>query len=146
MNITIRKAKLGDVKILAHIQTESWKSAFADIISGENMERYTDIAKAEAMYENVLKSGYAEVSILEIDGKLTKKCNLHIVSVDDKFTKLSITITEGKNRQVRRMFEAVGKEVVFLKRTKIGELGLTGLDRGKCRPLTAREIDYIRNI
>lgn len=69
MNITIRKAKLGDVKILAHIQTESWKSAFADIISAEDMEKYADIEKAETMYENVLKSGYAEISILEIDGK-----------------------------------------------------------------------------
>lgn len=69
MNISIRKAKLGDEKILAHIQTESWKSAFADIISHEDMARCTDLAKAEAMYENVLKSGYAEISILEIDGK-----------------------------------------------------------------------------
>ncbi len=69
MNTKIRKAKLGDEKILAFIQTESWKSAFADIISAEDMERCTDIAKAKAMYENVLKSGYAEMSILEIDGK-----------------------------------------------------------------------------
>ena len=69
MNITIRKAKLRDEKILAYIQTESWKSAFADIISDENMERCTDIAKAEAVYENVLKSGYAEMSILELDCK-----------------------------------------------------------------------------
>ncbi len=69
MNITIRKAKLGDEKILAFIQTESWKSAFVDIISAEDMERCTDIAKAEAMYENVLKSGYAEMSILELNGK-----------------------------------------------------------------------------
>lgn len=69
MNITIRKAKNGDEKILAYIQTESWKSAFADIISAEDMGRCTDIVKAEAMYENVLKSGYAEMSILEIDGK-----------------------------------------------------------------------------
>lgn len=83
---------------------------------------------------------------VEIDGKLTKKCNLHVVSVDDKFTKLSITITEGRNRQVRRMFEAVGKEVVFLKRIKIGNLGLTGLDRGECRPLSKYEIDYLKNL
>ncbi|MBQ8575862.1 MAG: GNAT family N-acetyltransferase [Clostridia bacterium] len=69
MNITIRKAKLGDEKTLSYIQTESWKSAFADIISAKNMERCTDIAKAEAMYENILKSGYADISILEIDGK-----------------------------------------------------------------------------
>ncbi|MBQ3602483.1 MAG: GNAT family N-acetyltransferase [Clostridia bacterium] len=69
MNTTIRKAKLGDEKILAHIQTESWKSAFVDIISDEDMEKCTDIAKAEAMYENVIKSGYAEMSILELDRK-----------------------------------------------------------------------------
>ena len=69
MNTKIRKAKLGDEKTLAYIQTESWKSAFVDIISDEDMEKCTDIAKAEAMYENVLKSGYAEVSILKIDGK-----------------------------------------------------------------------------
>ena len=68
MNITIRKAKLGDEKILAHIQTESWKSAFADIISAEDLERRTDITKVETMYENDLKSGYAEMSILEIGG------------------------------------------------------------------------------
>ena len=83
---------------------------------------------------------------VELDGKLTKKCNLHIVSTDEKFTKLSITITEGRNRQVRRMFESVGKEVVFLKRIKIGDLGLTGLDRGKCRPLSKYEIDYLKNL
>lgn len=69
MKITIREAEPGDEKILAYIQTESWKSAFADIISSDDMEKCTDIVKAEAMYENVLKSGYAEVSILEIDGK-----------------------------------------------------------------------------
>lgn len=38
MNITIRKAKPGDEKTLAYIQTESWKSAFVDIISAEDME------------------------------------------------------------------------------------------------------------
>ncbi len=69
MKITIRKAELGDEKILAYIQTESWKSAFADIISAEDMERCTDIVKTEAMYENVLKSSCAEISILEIDSK-----------------------------------------------------------------------------
>ena len=69
MNTKIRKAKLGDEKTLAYIQTESWKSAFADIISAEDMGKCTDIAKTETMYENVLKSGFAEMSILEIDSK-----------------------------------------------------------------------------
>lgn len=69
MDIKIRKARNGDEKTLAHIQTESWKAAFADIIPADDLKKYTDISKAETMYENVLKSGYAEMSILEIDGK-----------------------------------------------------------------------------
>ena len=69
MNITIRKAELSDKKILAYIQTESWKSAFSDIISADDLKKCTDIANAEAMYENVIKSNYAEMSNLEIDAK-----------------------------------------------------------------------------
>lgn len=69
MNIAIRKAKIGDEKILAFIQTESWKNAFKDIISETDLEKYTNIIKAEEMYSQVLKTNYAENFILEIDGK-----------------------------------------------------------------------------
>ena len=69
MDVKIRKARNGDEKTLAHIQTESWKAAFADIIPADDLKKYTDITKAESMYENVLESRYAEISILEIDGK-----------------------------------------------------------------------------
>ena len=44
------------------------------------------------------------------------------------------------------MFETVGKEVVFLKRIKIGELTLHGLDRGECRKLSLEEIEYLKNV
>ena len=64
----------------------------------------------------------------------------------DDYTKLHVTITEGRNRQVRKMFESVGKEVVFLKRIKIGELTLRGLDRGKVRKLSPEEIHYLQHI
>ncbi len=69
MNITIRKAKLGDEKILGFIQTESWKTSFADIISANDLIKYTDVNKALEMYLNILKSNYSEISILEIDGE-----------------------------------------------------------------------------
>lgn len=69
MDVKIRKTRNGDEKTLAYIQTESWKSAFAGIISAGDLNKYTDITKAESMYENVLESRYAEISILEIDGK-----------------------------------------------------------------------------
>lgn len=81
-----------------------------------------------------------------IDGGTTKKCSVRIGEVTKTDTKLYITITEGKNRQVRKMFEAVGKEVVFLKRVKVGDLTLRGLDRGKCRKLTLEEVNYLKNL
>lgn len=83
---------------------------------------------------------------IELDGVLTKKCKAHIVETNKAYTKIHITITEGKNRQVRRMFEAVGRNVDFLKRIKIGELTLRGLDRGEVRVLNDEEISYLKNL
>ncbi len=81
-----------------------------------------------------------------IDGVKTKKCNVRIIESSKTSSKLHITITEGRNRQVRKMFEAVGNSVDFLKRIKIGDLALTGLNRGEVRPLNAAEINYLLNI
>jgi 23S rRNA pseudouridine2605 synthase len=89
---------------------------------------------------NPIRSG------VELDGYLTKKCKAHIVETNKAYTKVHITITEGKNRQVRRMFEAIGRNVEFLKRIKIGQLNLGGLDRGEVRELTAEEIFYLQNL
>ena len=89
---------------------------------------------------NPIRSG------VELDGVLTKKCKAHIVETHKDYTKVHITITEGKNRQVRRMFEAIGKNVAFLKRVSIGKLKLTGLDRGEVRPLTEEEVTYLQNL
>lgn len=81
-----------------------------------------------------------------IDGVKTKKCNVRLIETTKTGSKLHITITEGRNRQVRKMFEAVNNCVDFLKRIKIGDLTLTGLDRGEVRALNAREIDYLLNL
>lgn len=61
-------------------------------------------------------------------------------------TRLEITIFEGKNREIRRMFEAIDKNVTFLKRTKIGDLKLGGLNRGEYRELTYDEVEYLKNL
>jgi 23S rRNA pseudouridine2605 synthase len=53
---------------------------------------------------------------------------------------VAITITEGKNRQVRKMFEKIGYDVVKLKRTAIGELKLGALKPGEYRPLNANDL------
>lgn len=89
---------------------------------------------------NPIRSG------VELDGVLTKKCKAHIVETNKAYTKVHITITEGKNRQVRRMFESIGKNIEFLKRVSIGQLKLKGLDRGQLRPLTAEEIAYLKGL
>jgi pseudouridine synthase len=53
---------------------------------------------------------------------------------------IEITITEGRNRQVRRMVEAVGNRVAFLRRTGFGSLRLEGLEEGESRRLSASEL------
>lgn len=89
---------------------------------------------------NPLRSG------VELDGVLTKKCKTHIVETNKAYTKVHITITEGRNRQVRRMFESIGRTVAFLKRIQIGNLKIAGLDRGKTRKLTDAEVAYLKNL
>jgi 23S rRNA pseudouridine2605 synthase len=53
---------------------------------------------------------------------------------------LTVTIREGRNRQLRRMAEAIGNEVVELTRVQIGSLGLGGLEPGAARKLDAEEV------
>ncbi len=81
-----------------------------------------------------------------LDGVKTKRATVKVVNETQNFTKLHVTITEGKNRQVRRMFESVNLEVDFLKRIKIGDLTLRGLDRGEVRKLSKEEIYYLQNL
>lgn len=61
-----------------------------------------------------------------------------------KYTWLEMVLTEGKNREVRRMIEAVGFKVLKLVRTGIGPLTLAGLEVGKWRPLTQSEMISLR--
>lgn len=61
-----------------------------------------------------------------------------------KYTWLNVRLTEGKNREVRRMLEAVGYKVLKLVRTAIGPLTLEGLEVGKWRKLTSTEIAALR--
>lgn len=89
---------------------------------------------------NPIRSG------VDIGGYVTKKCKAHIVETNKEYTKIHVTITEGKNREVRKMFEAIGKEVTLLKRIKIGEITLRGLDRGAYRKLTRQEVAYLLSI
>lgn len=81
-----------------------------------------------------------------IDGVKTKKCSIKVVDETKTHTKYQVIVTEGRNREIRKMFLSVGKEVKFLKRIKIGEFSLGGLDRGACRKLSLEEIDYLKRV
>lgn len=63
-------------------------------------------------------------------------------AVDGDFV-YEVIIHEGKNRQIRRMFAAVGSNVIGLKRVAIGKIKLGNLAVGECRNLTEEEVDYI---
>ena len=89
---------------------------------------------------NPIRSG------IEIDGYVTKKCGAHIVETNKEYTKVELVLREGKNREIRKMFAAIGREVTLLKRTKVGELTLRGLDRGAFRKLTPAEVEYLKSI
>lgn len=65
----IRKAKVGDENTLAYIQAESWKRAFAEILSKEDLEKYTDTDRIRSMYDNVLKSGITHGLVMSVGGE-----------------------------------------------------------------------------
>ncbi len=90
---------------------------------------------------NPIRSG------IEIEGGyVTKKCRAHIVETNRDFTRVEMVLREGKNREIRKMFAAIGKEVMLLKRTKVGELTLRGLERGSFRKLSPAEVEYLKSI
>lgn len=78
------------------------------------------------------------------DGFKTSPAKAEIIDAYDGHTYVKITIHEGKNRQVRKMFEAVGNTVVGLQRIKIGNVELGNLPLGRWRHLTSHEINYMQ--
>ena len=81
-----------------------------------------------------------------IDGERYGKCKVKLVKYEQGLSKMEMTIYEGKNREIRKMFDAIGKEVHFLKRTSFAGLRLGGLKRGEIRPLKDYEIDYLKRL
>lgn len=77
-----------------------------------------------------------------IDGKRTARCKIKVRRTDKKTNTslVQITIHEGKNHQVKKMFESVGYPVIKLKRESIAFLDLTGLKPGEYRYLTVKEV------
>ena len=81
-----------------------------------------------------------------IDGYVTAPARVKVVEQYNNKTKLEITIHEGRNRQVRKMCEAVGYPVTMLKRIKLGCLELNDLKPGQWRFLTKHEIKKLKEM
>lgn len=84
---------------------------------------------------NLIRAG------VEIDGKFTSPAQVEIIKEKENSTILQVIIHEGRNRQVKRMFEAIGHEVLKLKRTAVGNLSLGNLRIGHWRYLTPAEVN-----
>ncbi len=78
-----------------------------------------------------------------VDGERMPPAKVKIIGFEEKSTKLSVIINEGQNRQVRRMFEAIGKVIILLKRVRIGGVRLGGLSRGEYRDLRIEELNAL---
>lgn len=80
------------------------------------------------------------------DGYKCKEGKLEIISSSDEGSEVMVTIQEGKYHQVKRMFEALGKTVVYLKRTEFGGLPLDqDLEEGEYRELTEDELALLKS-
>ena len=102
---------------------------------------YTVTLKGIVTKEDVqkLKNG------VEIEDYITKPAQVKILKTDEEknISRLAITIHEGKNRQVRKMCEAIGKKVQALHRAKIGNIDVKELKLGTWRYLKPQEVEYL---
>ena len=81
-----------------------------------------------------------------IDGRKTKPCDVFVTERKADRTVLGFVISEGRNRQIRKMCEAVGLDVIRLKRIEIAGVKMGGLKLGAWRELNAREMSRLTNL
>lgn len=83
---------------------------------------------------------------VDIGGFVTSPADVHLLKHDRNSTIAEIKIHEGKNRQVRRMFKAIGHPVLELSRIGLGNLEIGRLAVGQCRKLSPVEVEYLKRI
>ncbi len=116
------------------------------LMSPNSLVDKTYIAKIEGIIQipdvQTLRKGVI------IDGIKTKKARVKIKSIDKKknTSVVEITIHEGKNHQIKKMFESVGYKVTKLRREKYGNLNLKGLMVGEYRALSVKEVKVLYSL
>ncbi|WP_053957312.1 pseudouridine synthase [Inediibacterium massiliense] len=82
---------------------------------------------------------------VDIGGYITAPAHIEMIKQSRVFCTTRVMIHEGKNRQIRRMFDQINHPVVALKRVSIGEIKMNDLEEGKWRNLTKEEVNYLKN-
>lgn len=114
--------------LLTSPKSNIWKT-YEATISGEVTERHVEQFKNGVTLD---------------DGYKTKEAHLDRIETVDGQSRIRLSITEGKFHQVKRMFQAIGMEVLYLKRTHIGQLALDErLELGEIRHLNNEEMQWI---
>lgn len=83
---------------------------------------------------------------VEYGGVKYMGASVQVMDTEGGNARLSVTVAEGKNHEIKNMIESLGRRVLFLKRVSIGELKLGGLSRGEWRYLNARETEYLKSL
>ncbi len=83
---------------------------------------------------------------VDIGGYITAKAGFEITKRVGLNCKVTITIHEGKNRQIRKMCDAIGHPVIALKRISVGNITLGDMEKGSWRNLTEEEIRYLKDL
>ena len=109
-----------------HEVTKTYAATVAGILSGARVAK--------------LRKG------VDIGGFVTSPAEVRVIRQNPRSAVVEISIHEGKNRQVRKMFAAVGNKVQTLERIAIGDLRLGRLMTGHYRKLTQKEIDYLKSL
>lgn len=104
------------------------------------------------VYRAIIKGALSqnEISMLQsgiiIEDYKTAPATVKVINAADNSSTVYITIHEGRNRQVRKMFEAIGHIVLRLKRIAIGPISIEGLEEGKWRNLDQKELTALRKM
>ena len=128
-NEDVEKLRNG-VEINIENDNAKYNNKYNDKYNDKNNEKYSKKYNDNNINKKLYKTGKAKVKILKID--------------DEKnISRLQITIHEGKNREVRKMCEAIGKKVIALHRAQIGNITVKDLPLGKWRYLKQSEVDNL---
>jgi 23S rRNA pseudouridine2605 synthase len=110
----------------------------------EIVKKYIAVVSGEVTNRDIRQF---EIGI-DIGGYITAPAEVKIISYDYDLdiSTIEVGIHEGKNRQIRKMFEVIDHEVLSLKRISVGELKLGYLKRGEYRNLNEEELNYINSL